>query len=58
MSSPVSTFARFGSDVERLQLQEILRRKLVKIPPHLYPNVQLNGVMKATGMDNYYPYHR
>jgi hypothetical protein len=57
MSSPRAVLDGLDSTNERRLLQEILRRKMVKVPLALYPQISLDQILIATGADNFFPYH-
>jgi hypothetical protein len=57
MPSPAAVLDGFDSTEERRLLQEVLRRKLVKVPPALYPQISLDQILAATGADDLFPYH-
>ncbi|KAI4702464.1 hypothetical protein J4E81_002828 [Alternaria sp. BMP 2799] len=56
MSNPAALVRRVGEPSEYQLLREVLRRKLIKVSPALYPNITLDQILAANGVNNMYPY--
>lgn len=56
MSNPAALVRRVGEPSEYQLLREVLRRKLIKVSPALYPNITLDQILAANGNNNMYPY--
>jgi hypothetical protein len=55
LSGPAAVVSRTGNPSEYDQLREILRRKLFKVSPALYPHITLDQILAANGNDNLFP---
>lgn len=56
MPGPAAIVGRTGNPSEYDKLREVLRRKLIKVSPALYPAITSDQILAANGVDNLYPY--
>jgi hypothetical protein len=58
LSGAAALVSLTGNPSEYDQLREVLRRKLVKVSPALYPHISLDQILIliANGNDNLFPY--